>query len=78
MKLCAPLFVELESTKRTQILDTINTLFFGSEDKEDKLKEKKEVMKALEANLAKIKTLGAFEVGQEDADSLLTKMKVND
>lgn len=69
--------MELESSKRTQILDTINTLFFGSEDKEDKLKEKKEVMKALEANLAKIKTLGAFEVGQDEADNLLTKMKID-
>lgn len=68
LNLCIPMIATTDHKNRTSVIDLANSLYFGeSEGKKEKLDETKQVMKELQANLLKIKTLGSVELEGEAA-----------
>lgn len=62
-----PLMATLEPKEKQKIFETITGLYFGEDNKKEKLEEQKSLLRALEKEVKNIRTLGAVELQGEAA-----------
>lgn len=62
-----PLMATLEPKEKQKIFETITGLYFGEDNKKEKLEEQKELLHALQNQLKNVRTLGAEELQGEAA-----------
>lgn len=75
LQLVVPLFSDnLDKKSRDQLYDTITEIFFGPEQREDKIKEIKSILPQMEKALKSIKTISAEELQGDRAANVLKKL----